>query len=154
MYKKNKTRSGLLCTGQLLLFYIVWTAGDGTALWTLSCTITHTEANQSLYVLSGYIMQQPSNKTFLFQCVKYIPLCQEELLAFIIFCKERFKVQSTNYLFLSTIPTWYWKQPLFLFLQTKLFFTHVCKNNGWKKIIPTAIGFFCASHLSSVVPDS
>lgn len=67
-------------------------------------------------------MQQLSNKTmhrmlravgatesmtFLFQCVKYIPLCQEELLAFIIFCNERFKVQTTNYVFLSTIPTRY-----------------------------------------------
>lgn len=69
----------------------------------------HSRRSKSLYVLSGYIMQQPGNKTthrmlrtvwaiesmtFLFQCVKYIPLCQEELLAFIIFCKERLKVQE------------------------------------------------------------
>lgn len=143
MYKKSKTRSGLLCTGQLLLFCVMWTAGDGTALWTLSSLHHHSHWSKSLYVLSGYIMQQPGVKTmhrmlraiwavesmtFLFQCVTYIPLCQEQLLAFIIFCKERFKVQSTNYLFLSTIPTRYWKQPLFLFLQTKLFFTQVCKN--------------------------
>lgn len=85
--------------------------------------------------------------TFLFQWVKYIPLCQEELLAFIIFCKERFKVQSTNYLFLSTIPTWYWKQPLILFLQTKLFFTEVCKNPS-KSLSQTAITTYKLSAIS------
>lgn len=53
-------------------------------------THKHSHRSKSLYVLSGYIMQQPSNKTmhrmlhavwaiesmtFLFQCIKYIPLC-------------------------------------------------------------------------------